>query len=565
MLVHDIVIIGGGPAGSTVAALIKRYSPQLRVLILEKTHFPRHHVGESLLAAASPVLHEMGAYDRINNYGFVEKLGASYVWGRDRKPWGFEFAKLIADLVKQGRPLPEMYTKGWHVRRAEYDHLLLNTAADLGAEVRFGAQARDVLMDKGSERVTGVKFSQDGHDYIVKSSWVIDASGQDGLLSQKFKLREYDDRMNNFALWAYWRGAKWEMKYLGHPNLARIFVATTPRGWIWYIPVRQDVISVGLVTHRSILRDNAADPDSLYREELSACAEIHGLLEGADIVRLSKDQKRDICAIRDWSYDSRKMAGPGWALVGDAAGFVDPILSSGVMLAHELGQKAAYTINSSFRAADDEEVRGYWRFYEDTYRTYLEAYRNMAAFWYSNNFSMESWWWQARRGLTRAHSSEDLSDPQAFMRVASGYANRAESLSLFGSYPLHEAHVLVNGLFGNASAPDRIVDRYANKALKLLPNALLTTGQYYYGGFVRKTRRIVNQTTNQYLDLHPGEDVLIDLLDGSHTLADLNLMVAGIRQANPRIPIRTGTEILVQLDRIGALADKSDVMSASLH
>jgi clorobiocin biosynthesis protein Clo-hal len=564
-LCYDIVIIGGGPAGSTVAALVKRYSPHLRVLVLERAHFPRHHVGESLLAAASPVLHEMGAYDRIDRYGFVEKLGASYVWGHDRRPWGFEFANLIAELTKQGRPLPKMYTKGWHVRRAEYDQLLLETAAELGAEVRFGAYVNDVIIDESSQQVTGVTFLQDAQSHIVQSKWVIDASGQDGLLGRKFGLREYDERMNNYALWAYWRGAKWEMRYLGQPNLARIFVATTPRGWIWYIPVDRDVMSVGLVTHRNILRESADRPEALYREELSACPEVSGLLDGAEIVRISKDQRRDICTIRDWSYNSRRMSGPGWALVGDAAGFVDPILSSGVMLAHELGQKAAYALNSSFRATSDEQVRGYWSFYEETYKTYLEAYRSMAAFWYTNNFSMESWWWEARRGLTQAHSAVDLSEPEAFMRVASGYANRAESLSLFGSYPLHEAHVLVSGLFGAAPDHGPTIERFADRLLQMRPSATVTNGQYFYGGFVRDTRRVVNRDTDQYLDLHPGEDVLVDLLNGSHTLADLNRMVTGIRQANPRVPIRTGTELIVQLDSIGALAGTSDVPLSPAH
>jgi clorobiocin biosynthesis protein Clo-hal len=550
---YDVVVVGGGPAGSTVSALVKRYSPDLRVLVLERARFPRHHVGESLLAASSPVLHEMGAYDRINSYGFVEKLGASYVWGHNRKPWGFEFDKLITHLVQQGKRLPEMYTKGWHVRRAEYDHLLLQTAEDQGAEVRYGANVLDVLMDNEG-RVYGLTFSEGEQTHSIESTYVIDASGQDGLLSRKFKLREYDERMNNYALWAYWRGAKWQKKYVGHPNLARIFVATTPRGWIWYIPVRRDVISVGLVTHRELLRESRANPDSLYLEELTECPEIHGLLDSAEMIRLSEDQKRDICVIQDWSYNSRRMTGPGWALVGDAAGFVDPILSSGVMLAHELGQKAAYTINSVFRSHDEEQIRSYWQFYEETYKTYLDAYRNMAAFWYGNNFSMQTWWWEARRNLSHANSSEDVSDPEAFMRIASGYANRAESLSLFGSYPLHEAQSLVEGLFGNASRKNRLSQQYSQKTLSLKPTANVTTGLYYYRGLIRKTRRIVNSETQRYIDLHPGEDVLIDLIDGSHTLADLNRMVAAIRQSDPRFLVRTGTDLVVQLDTIGAIA-----------
>lgn len=551
---YDVVVIGGGPAGSTVSALIKRYSPHLRVLLLEKAIFPRHHVGESLLAASSAVLHEMGAYDKVNRHGFVEKLGASYVWGRDREPWGFEFDKLITSLVAQGRRLPELYTKGWHVRRAEYDHLLLQTGAELGVEVRYGARAQDVLLDETSGRVTGVSFADDRGTHTVESTWLLDCSGQDGLLARRFKLRQYDDRMNNYALWGYWRGAKWQKKYVGHPNLARIFVATTPRGWIWYIPVRRDLISVGFVTHHRILKARKTSTTKLYSEELAACPEISGLLDGAKLIRLSADQSRDVCMIKDWSYDSRQVAGAGWAMVGDAAGFVDPILSSGVMLAHELGQKAAYTINSSFLATSDTQVDRYWSFYQETYRTYLRAYRDMAAFWYANNFSMESWWWEARRTLDGAKSSVDLSHPEAFMRLASGYANRAESLSLFGSYPLHEAQSLVDGLFGMSPGARGVEKDYTSRAIRLHPNAELTDGLYFYRGTIRQTRRVVNKSNNLYVDLHPGEDLLVDLLKGSHTLADLNRVVGGIRHMDGRLPIRTGTEILVQLDNIGALA-----------
>lgn len=496
----------------------------------------------------------MGAYDRINRYGFVEKLGASYVWGQDRRPWGFEFDNLITNLVRQGRRLPEMYTKGWHVRRAEYDELLLRTAADHGAEVRFGARVVDIMVEDDDRRVVGLSFEQDGIRHVVRSQWVIDASGQDSFLGRKFKLRQYDARMNNYALWSYWKGARWQKEYVGHPNLARIFIATTPRGWIWYIPVRRDVISVGLVTHRSVLTHNEQSPESLYHEEVSACPEIKGLLDKAQVVRISDDQKRDVCAIQDWSYDSRSMAGLGWALVGDAAGFVDPILSSGVMLAHELGQKAAYTLNSSFLAENDALIEKYWNFYQETYRTYLRAYRDMAAFWYANNFSMESWWWHARRGLSSAQSSVELSNADAFMRVASGYANRTESLSLFGSYPLHEAHALVSGLFGTTPPDDGIAARLAETPLKLRTGVTQSEGFYYYRGFVRSTRRIVNSQTDCYLDLHPGEDALIDMLDGQHTLSEVNRMVSAIREANPLLPIRTGTELLVQLDSIGAIA-----------
>lgn len=550
---YDVIIIGGGPAGSTVGTLIKRYSPHLRVLLLEKETFPRHHVGESLLPGSTPVLCEMGAYDKVKNYDFVSKLGASYIWGRDRKPWGFEFRSLQPSVDSPRMKLPEQYATGWHVRRSEYDHLLLQTAAEWDVEVRTGVKVHTIRVDQVTGRVVGVEIHDRQGVQSEDSTWLLDCSGQDSLLSKTFRLRAYDDRMNNYALWGYWLGGKWKSEYLGHPDLARIFIATTPRGWIWYIPVKDDVASVGFVTHRQILSEHRQSTNQLYFEEIQACPEMSDLLEGAELVHISADQRRDICAIRDWSYDSRQIAGPGWALVGDAAGFVDPILSSGVMLAHELGQKAAYTVNSSFANADDQQIGKYWEFYETSYRTYLHAYRDMAAFWYGNNFSMESWWWQARRGVAHSEKSPQLSDMEAFMRVASGYANRTESVSLFGSYQLYEARRVADGLFGEPPARRQIAQNNANRQLRLRPQAKLINGFCYHGGSVQSGRRIVNEGTGDFLDLHDGEDLLVEALSGDNTVEDLDRVVSGLRSVNAWSAQRTTTELVAQLDGIGVL------------
>jgi flavin-dependent dehydrogenase len=553
---YDVVVIGGGPAGSTTAAITRRYAPHLRILLLEKAHFPRHHVGESLLAGASPVLQEMEVYDKVDNAGFLEKLGATYIWGQNRHPWGFEFDNVISHLVAQGKTLPKLYTKAWQVKRAEYDHLLLKHAATLGVEVKQGARVIRTLHDKPGGRVTGVEYADDTGLQTVECKWLMDCSGQSALLGNELKSRQYDKQMNNYALFGYWKGAKWLHEYVGHPKLTRICIITTPRGWIWYIPMSRDVVSVGFVTHRQTLKNMAGSPEKLYREELAACPEIRGLLDKAHLVRIAPDQKRDVCAIQDWSYTSQEISGLGWAMVGDAAGFVDPILSSGVMLAHELGQKAAYTLVSAFSAASDMEVRAYWEFYQETYRTYLKSYRDMASFWYSNNFSFENWFWQARRTLAQTGSELHLTEREAFNRLASGYATRAESLSLFGSYPLHEALQLVDGLFGGSPhTREDIETRYAGRPLSL-NNAEVTDGLYFYQGAARKTRRVVNKQSNNYLDLHPGEEILINLFDGAHTLADLNDLSKTL-QALPetaRMPVRNGIDLMVQLDTLGVLA-----------
>ena len=555
---YDVIIAGGGPAGSTVAALVKKYAPHLRVLVLEKERFPRHHIGESMLAGTTPVLKESGAFDAVDSYGFVEKLGAAYVWGKERKLWGFVFDQLIEQLQREGKTLPKEYVKAWQVRRGEYDHILLKHAAEMGAEVREGARVHRVRTDPMTGRVNGVEFSDDKGAHVAASAIFMDCTGQDALLGHALKLRDYDARMNNYALYGYWKDGKWKREYVGTPEHSRIFITTSARGWIWYIPVRKDTISVGFVTHRQTLKAMpAGGPEALYLDELRANPEMQELLDGATLVRLSHDQPRDVMSIQDWSYTSRQMVGPGWAMCGDAAGFVDPILSSGAMLAQELAQKAAYTINSAFMSGSDAQIAAYWNFYQDTYRTYLQAYKDMASFWYSNNFSMESWWWQAQRTLNRTHDDAHLSSREAFFRIASGYANRAESLSLFGSYPLHEAVKLVDGLFGAAVDRSVVEADFNGRPLRLHPQARIGSGMYYWQGQVRTTRRITAPDGQRYLDLHPGEEVLMRLFDGQHTLEEVNRVAEEIRSVKERLPIRSGTELAIQLDQIGALAPRA--------
>ncbi len=549
MKAYDLVIIGGGPAGSTVATLTKRYSPDLKILVLEKAIFPRHHVGESLLAGATPVLKEMGAYEQVSKHGFLEKLGATYIWGHDRKPWGFAFDELNTAFTAQGKRVSEIYTKAWQVNRAEYDHILLKHTEEVGVEVRQGARVIRLIQDLGSERITGVEYKDENGLHSVACSWLVDCSGQDAFLGRKMGMRHYDEKMNNYALWGYWQGVKWNPEYLGSPELTRIFVVTTPHGWLWCIPIRRDTVSVGLVTHRQILQ-NAQNSDQLYLNEVATCKEIYSMLENAHMVRMAPDQTRDVCAIQDWSYTSQRMSGPSWVLVGDSAGFVDPILSSGTMLTHELGQKAAYTLLSTFASSSDQQIQSYWDFYNTTYQTYLQAYRDMANFWYSNNFSMESWQWEARRILTQRDSTINLTDREAFTRIAFGYASRTESVGLFGSYAPFEALRLADGLFGTTWDAKAVMTKYATQPLQLKAGVQISDGMYYYWGRIRHTKRIIGEN-NEYLDLHPSEECFIDLLKNTCTLDTLSQTARGIQQRKELA--RSGIDLVVQLDNIGAL------------
>ena len=190
--------------------------------------------------------------------------------------------------------------------------------------MKQGAHVLRVLHEKNGGRVTGVEYRDEQGIHKVECAWVMDCSGQSAVIGTELGLREYDTQMNNYALFGYWKGAKWIYEYVGHPDLTRICIITTPRGWIWYIPMSRDIVGVGFVTHRQTLKRMPNNPEQLYREELAACPEVQGLLARAHLVHIARDQKRDVCAIQDWSYTCRQMSGPGWAIAGDAAGFVDP-------------------------------------------------------------------------------------------------------------------------------------------------------------------------------------------------------------------------------------------------
>ncbi|MFQ5855377.1 MAG: NAD(P)/FAD-dependent oxidoreductase [Anaerolineae bacterium] len=548
---YDVVIIGGGPAGSTIGCLAKKYMPQLNVLILEKEQFPRHHTGESLLAGATPVLHEMEVYDKVDSFGFPEKLGATFIWGHGREPWGFEFSEVGTHLERDGVALPKYFTKGWQVTRHDYDKLLLDHAREFGVEVKEGCRATEPLQDSNGTMI-GVEYVEGSTTHRVESGWVMDCSGQDGWLANQFDLRVYDARMNNLALYGYWQDAKWKFEYVGYPNLTRIFIVSTPRGWIWYIPVRENVISVGFVTHTTLYRERELRPYEAYSEEINGCSEITELLEGAKLVRLTPDQKQDIMTIRDWSYVCRQLYGDGWAMAGDAGAFVDPVLSSGVMLAHEVGQKAAYTINSMFNLGSVART-WLWDFYQSTVLQMVKAYQEMVAFWYTYNKSMESWWWEAKRLLM---SRDGVFDRQAFVLAASGYAGRLESLSLFGSYDYEEAKEICGGLFGSEWTEEPLRERYAGRPLKLHDQVEFVDGQYFFQGFVRTTDRIVNQTTGRYLDLRPAELDLIARLDGRYTLAELEAYWRTMSEENEDYALRSRQplELVHQLNEIGVLA-----------
>ncbi len=423
---YDLLVVGGGPAGTTLATLVKKYAPHRRVVLLEREPGPRHHIGESLLPGLVPVLREMGAFEKIDRAGFPRKIGANYVWGKDRTPWENDFNEInVSEMIERYGGLPAGIEYAWQVRRSVYDEILLRHARSCGVEVRRGpaAAAEGIIEEDG--RIAGVTLRGGRR---LRAEFTADCSGQIGFLSRFRRVREYNKALRNVAGYSYYRGARWKYTFTGHPDKTKIFVCSLPQGWLWYIPIEKDLVSVGLVTQVSYLRRRGTtDLRALHREAVRDCAEIRPLLAKARRERDFDGTGKDFFTQNDWSYLNVAAAGPGWLAAGDAAVFVDPILSSGVTLAHLCGHRAAYTL-LTWWAERQPAVRGLlWPDYDRFCREVAAQYLAMALFWYGNDPCAERWWGRARR-LQRAWLPVKLTDKCAFVTVAAGVTQHYERI-----------------------------------------------------------------------------------------------------------------------------------------
>lgn len=413
----DILVIGAGPAGCTLAGLVKKKAPSRRVVLIEKSPGPRHMVGESLLPGLVPVLKELGVYEKIDAAGFPRKIGANYLWGKGRRVWENDFNDVnVEEMLKRGG-IPERVEYAWQVRRSAYDELLLRHAEELGVEVRRGVAARAPLED--GERIVGVESSEGP----IRAGLVADCSGYSGFLSRHRRVRRYDRRLRHVATFAYFRGAPWKYVYSGHPDKTKIFICSTGRGWFWYIPIDGGVVSVGLVTSQAALKASGLPPHEHYLRELRRCRELWPLLKDAERLSGFDGSGKEFHTRSDWSYLNVAAAGPGWLAAGDAALFVDPILSTGVTLAHLCAHRAAYTVLTDWERPDAALWEDYNRYCRESGAQFLA----LALFWYGNDRKAERWWKKAGE-LQRASLPVALGDHQAFITVSAGLTQHYERL-----------------------------------------------------------------------------------------------------------------------------------------
>ena len=392
----DVAVIGGGPAGSVAAALLARAGR--RVVLLEKEHFPRYHIGESLLSATLPVLEHVGVLEDVERAGFVRKPGGTFLWGESREPWSFCF-----------RDDPGGFPYAFHVVRARFDEILLRHADGHGAEVREGLTALRIEGD-GPVRIEARDDS--GNTVAVEAAWAIDASGQTALGARIGRLRRFHEFFRNLAIWSYWEGAE----RLEGDLAGNILSAAQAEGWCWYIPLDDGTMSVGSVVDARRWRRRASGRGlaDAYEELLSGCEPVAGRLRGTHRVA-------PIRVIRDYSYSCRRFSLGGTLLAGDAAGFIDPIFSTGVHLACLAGVRAADALESILegRASRDEAFEAY----DEGYRRSFERYRRFVAFFYNHQATADSYFWQARKLVA---PSGDLGSREAFVRLVSGTLDLSE-------------------------------------------------------------------------------------------------------------------------------------------
>ncbi len=321
----EILVVGGGPAGSTAATLLSRMGR--KVILLEKAHHPRFHIGESLLPMNLPLFERLGVLDKVHAMG-VFKPGADFEADNERGYNSFAFRRAIGDSP------PHAY----QVWRQDFDKMLFDHARDSGADAREGHEA--VAVEQVDPRCSQVDVrTDDGQSYRITAQYVVDATGRDTFLSSKKRLRRKNMEHQSAAIFGHFRNAQ----VRPGDDAGNISIYRFDHGWIWMIPLPAGVMSVGAVCRPAYLKQRKGKTVDFLMDTLNRSEGVRKRIEAAELLG------GEVRVTGNYSYDSVKMGGPGWLMIGDAFAFLDPVFSSGVYLAMSGAEQAAQVIDTALR------------------------------------------------------------------------------------------------------------------------------------------------------------------------------------------------------------------------
>ena len=362
----DALIIGGGPAGTASAAILAEHGH--RVLVLEREKFPRYHIGESMIPFTYQPMERLGLIPMMKSSGFVKKYSVVFISpsGRASQPFYF-FNRYDRESVAQT----------WQVLRSEFDEILLNNARARGAEVIEEITVKELLRE--GDRVVGVRAQKKGGEIVeFRAPITLDCSGKEAFTSVRNGWRMKDPYLNKIAVWTYYKGSKREP---GIDEGATTVAYVPDKGWFWHIPQHNDMLSVGVVAEGKYLtRDGVREPEQIFKREVGQNAWIKDHLSVGQ-------QVGQYFIISEYSHHARHCGSDGLLLVGDAFAFLDPVFSSGLMLALKSGTLAADEVHKAIVERDfsPERFKDYARFMREG----IENMRKLVYAFYDPNFSFK--------------------------------------------------------------------------------------------------------------------------------------------------------------------------------
>ena len=366
---YDIIVIGGGPAGSTVATLVAEQGH--RVLLLERATMPQFKIGESLIPATYWTFKRLGMLEKLRTSHFPQKYSVQFYSRTGKGSMPFYFF--------QTNPHESAVT--WQVLRSEFDQMLLDNAKEKGVEVCRGVGVREVIFE--GDTATGVVTqSENGTRETLHATVIVDSTGQRSLIGKQLNLNTIEPNLKMASLFTHYEGAHRDE---GIDEGATLILHTEEKdSWFWSIPLPYNRTSIGVVGELDYLLQNRRDTDGkldtqkIFTEELAKCVPLKQRLEGAK-------QLFPIQTTKDFSYRASRIAGNNWVLVGDAFGFLDPVYSTGLFLALKSGEMAADAIIEAFQQNDFSEAQ--LGSFGPAFVNGMEAFRKLVYAFYTKEFS----------------------------------------------------------------------------------------------------------------------------------------------------------------------------------